>query len=88
MWKRTKQFFKLVGYETKRVMRNKIVFTMLLLFSIVLLLVVSFIQLKTESYPIAIFTDGISIEEAGVLSVVNDNIKTGKITYVDCFTYF
>ena len=78
-----KQFFKLVGYETKRVMRNKVVFTMLLVFSIALLLILSFIQVKTNSYPIAIFTDGVNMEETGVVQLIEENLATSKITYVD-----
>ena len=83
MWKKSKQFFKLVGYETKRVARNKIVFTMLLVFSVVLLLILSFIQVNTSSYPIAIFTDGLNIEEVGVVQLIEDNLETSKITFVD-----
>ena len=83
MRKKSKQFFKLVGYETKRVMRNKVVFTMLLVFSIILLLVLSFVQVNTSSYPIAIFTDGVNLEEAGVVQLIEENLATSKITYVD-----
>lgn len=83
MWKKSKQFFKLVGYETKRVMRNKVVFTMLLLFSIILLLVLSFVQVNTKSFPIAVFTDGVNIEEAGVVQLIEENLATSKITYVN-----
>lgn len=83
MWKKSKQFFKLVGCETKRVMRNKVVFTMLMVFSVVLLLVLSFVQVNTSSYPIAIFTDGVNIEEAGVIQLIEENLPTSKITYVD-----
>lgn len=83
MWKNLKQFFKLVGYETKRVMRNKLVFTMLLVFSIVLLLVLSFIQVNTSSYPIAIFTNGVNIQEAGVVQLIEENLATSKITFVN-----
>lgn len=83
MWKKSKQFFKLVKYETIRVTRNKAVFTMLLIFSIVLLLALSFIQFRTDRFPIAIYTDGVNIDEAGVVQLIEDNLETSKITFVD-----
>ncbi len=83
MWKKSKQFFKLVGYETKRVARNKFVFAMLLIFSIVLLLILSFVQVNTRSYPIAVYTDGVNLEESGVVDLIEENLATSKITYVD-----
>ena len=83
MWKKTKQFFNLVGYETRRLVRNKVLFSLLISFSIVLLLFLSFIQVDTASYPIAIFTDGANMEEAGVVELIENNLETSKITYVD-----
>ncbi len=83
MWGNVKQFFNLVKYETKRVMRNKVLFTMLLSFSIVLLLFLSFIQVSTSSYSIAIFTDGVDMKEVGVIELIDENLPTSKITYVD-----
>jgi len=83
MWKKSKQFFKLVKYETIRVSRNKVVFTMLFVFSVILLLALSFIQINTDSYPIAIFTDGVNIDKAGVVQLIEDNLKTSRITFVN-----
>jgi len=83
MYKKLKQFFNLVGYETKRVMHNKMVFTMLLIFSIALFLVLSFVQGNTASYPIAIFTNGENIEDVGVVQFIEDNLETSSIIYVD-----
>ena len=83
MWKKTKQFFSLVGYETRRVMRNKVLFLLLISFSIVLLLFLSFIQVSVSSYPIAVFTDGVDMEDVSVIELIEENLETSKITYVD-----
>lgn len=83
MWDKIKQFFKLVKYETIRVARNKVVFTMLLFFSVALLLVLSFVQVNTTSYPIAIFTDGVNINESGVMQLIDENLQSSDVIYVD-----
>lgn len=78
-----KTFFKMVKYELIRVSRNKVVLTMLLSFSIILLLILSFVQVDTKNYPIAIFTDGVDIQEVGVMDVIEENIKLKRVTIVD-----
>lgn len=78
-----KTFFKMVKYELIRVSRNKVVLTMLLSFSIIMLLTLSFVQVDTKNYPIAIFTDGMDIQEVGVMDVIEDNIQLKRITLVD-----
>jgi ABC-2 type transport system permease protein len=83
MWGKIKQFFSLVKYETIRIARNRVVMTMLLIFSIVLLLALSFIQEKTETYPIAMYTDGVNMEETQVVQLIEEGITFGKIIYVD-----
>ena len=83
MWKKTKQFLKLVGYESRRLVRNKVLFALLISFSIVLLLFLSFIQVNTSSYPLAIFTDGVDIESVGVIQLIDENLEASKITYVN-----
>lgn len=83
MFRKTKQFFKLVKYETIRITRNKIVLAMLLLFSIALLLVLSFVQESTTKYPIAIFTDGLNLEQTAVAELIEDNLSLGNAIYVD-----
>ncbi len=78
-----KTFFKMVKYELIRISRNKVVLTMLLSFSIILLLILSFVQVDTKNYPIAIFTDGVNVEDSGVMDTIEENIKLKRITYVD-----
>lgn len=78
-----KTFFKMVKYELIRVSRNKVVMTMLLLFSVILLLTLSFVQVNTKNYPIALFTDGVDIQEVGVMGVIEQNIQLKRVTIVD-----
>ena len=78
-----KQFFKMVKYELIRVSRNKVVFSMLLFFCALLLLILSYVQVNTKEFPIAIYTDGVVIEDANVMDVINENIETNRITYVN-----
>ncbi|MBQ7798663.1 MAG: ABC transporter permease [Clostridia bacterium] len=80
---KTKHFFKLIKYEFKRVARNKFVMSMLLCFSIVILLLLSFVNAKSNSYPIAVFLDGQNIEEVGVIDMLYENMEGSKIVYVD-----
>ncbi len=77
-----KQFFKISKYEMLRVARNKVVFAMLIFFSIAFLLISTFIQTKMDKYPIAVFTDGLSAEQ-DVVTLIEDNLKEGKIIYVN-----
>ena len=78
-----KTFFKMVKYELIRDCRNKVVLTMLLSFSIILLLILSFVQIDTKNYPIAIFTDGVDIQEVGVMDVIEQNVKLNRVNFVD-----
>ena len=78
-----KQFLQMVKYELIRISRNKVVFTMLLLFCTILLLALSFVQINTKSFPIAIYTDGVVLEDANVIEVIEENLDTSRITYVD-----
>lgn len=78
-----KTFFKMVKYELIRISRNKVVLTMLLSFSIILLLILSLVQVDTKNYPIAIFTDGVDIQEVGVMDVIENNIQLKRVTIVD-----
>ena len=71
--KNIKQFFKMIKYEFIRVSRNKVVFSMLLMFCTVLLLALAFVQFNTKSFPIAVYTDGINLEDAKVMEVVENN---------------
>lgn len=81
--KKGKQFFKLMKYEFKRVARNKFVISMLLCFSIIILLLLSLVDVKNAKYPIAIFLDGQNIEDVQVVDLINENIKTKDVIYVN-----
>lgn len=78
-----KTFLKMLKYETIRVTRNKVVLTMLLSFSIILLLILSLVQVDTKNYPIAIFTDGVDIQEVGVMDVIEENIQLKRVAFVN-----
>lgn len=78
-----KQFFKMVKYELIRISRNKVVFTMLLLFCTILLVALSFVQVNTKAFPIAIYTDGVVIEDAHVIELIEEKLDTSRIMYVD-----
>lgn len=78
-----KQFLQMVKYELIRISRNKVVFSMLLLFCTILLLILSFVQINTKSFPIAIYTDGVAIDDTTVIEVIEEKLDTSRITYVD-----
>ena len=54
-----KRFLKLMGYETKRIFRNKVILVMLLAFSILIILLLFFVQSGKTNYKMAIYTDEI-----------------------------
>lgn len=78
-----KQILKMVKYELIRIFRNKFVFAMLLLFCTVLLLALALVQFNTKSFPLAIYSDGINLEEAKVMEVIEKTLDADRITYVD-----
>lgn len=80
---RIKSFFQLVKYEFKRVCRNKIVLFMLIFFSIIILLLMSFVSFDTKNYNYAIFTDGMSVKELADTDIVLDEVLGDKAIYVD-----
>ncbi len=77
------QFFKITKYEIFRVFSNKAVFSLLILFPILLMLVLSFITQTDTRYPIAIYTDGQDIEQVKVVELIKENIAIGDIIYVE-----
>lgn len=77
-----KNFYNMVKLETKRITRNKFILSMLLLFSIVLLIVVSFSQLDRTNYPIAIYTNGGDGEQIQLLNDIFSNFEDAKIVEV------
>jgi len=75
-------FFKTVKYEFLRVARNKVVATMLVMFSVVLLMFLSFVKIDTKQYSVAIFTDGLKIEQLDVTNQLFKDTDKNKIIYV------
>lgn len=79
-----KTFFKMIKYETIRVARNKVVLTMLLTFSIVLLMILSFVQMDTKNYPIAIYTDGVEKLQCSRIYTKEITEPEIKANFCDC----
>ena len=48
-----------------------------------MLLALAFIQFNTKSFPLAIYTDGVDLESANVMEVIEKSLDTDRITYVD-----
>lgn len=77
-----KRFLKLIKYEFKRITRNKLVMSMLLGFSIVVLMVLSLVNVDKKSVPVAVYLDGESIENIEIFDIVEEEINIEKIVYV------
>jgi len=80
--KKINSFFKLIKYELKRVARNKMVLSMLLGFSILLMLIVSFVDVGAKNLPVGIYTGGMEIEQIGVLDVIDEEFDKDKLIKV------
>ncbi|MDY5676814.1 MAG: ABC transporter permease [Eubacteriales bacterium] len=78
-----KSYLKMTKYETIRIYRNKYMFVMLIIFSILLMFALSFVQNCPTTYPVAIFTDGVDIENCGVFNLIEDNLTLGEKVYVN-----
>ncbi len=83
MWSKIKNFFKIVGYEAKRITRNKVVITMLLLFSISIIVFVSSILKAQKNFPIAIYLESGDFSNNKVIELIHDNYEKDSITYVN-----
>jgi len=82
MFFKIKQFFKLIKFELIRVTRNKVVFSLLICFSLALFLALSFVQNNSANYSIAVFTDGAKLEETEVFQLIDEHLKTDNILIV------
>ena len=80
--KKINSFFKLIKYELKRVARNKMVLSMLLGFSILLMLIVSFVDVGAKNLPVGIYTGGMEINQIGVLDVIDEEFDKDKLIKV------
>lgn len=78
-----KSYLKMTKYEMIRIYRNKYIFIMLMIFSVLLMFVLSFVQNCPTSYSIAIFTDGVNLDDCGVFNLIEDNMTLGRKIYVD-----
>lgn len=77
------RFLKLMGYETKRIFRNKLIFGMLLGFCVLLICSLFLVQSSTREYVVAVYTDGIeNAEESDTIKIMNVRGQT-KLVEVD-----
>lgn len=80
---KTPRFLKLMGYETKRIFRNRVVFGMLLVFCVVLICSLYFVQAAADEYVVAVYSDGIEdITEQANFQIMEKKMAT-KTVYVD-----
>ncbi|HCU55940.1 MAG TPA: hypothetical protein DIC18_01235, partial [Clostridiales bacterium] len=71
------RFLKLMGYETKRIFRNKLIFGMLLGFCVLLICSLFLVQSSTREYVVAVYTDGIeNVEESDTIKIMNVRRQT------------
>lgn len=77
-----KQFLQLVKYEFKRITRNKFVMSMLVGFSIIVLMILSMVNVDKKNVPVAVYLDGQSVESVEIFDVVEEEIGLNKIIYV------
>lgn len=78
-----KKFFRIMKYELIRVSRNKMILSMLLGFSILLLLILSMMNVGTNNLPIGIYTDGLKLDEITVLEVLTEEIDKDDLIVID-----
>lgn len=83
MWDKIKNFFKIVLYEMKRVTRNKVVITMLLLFSIAIVVFCTSVLRTQQNFPIAIYLESGDYANNKVIDLINENYEKDYIIYVN-----
>ena len=83
MWNKIKNFFKIIGYETKRVSRNKIVISMLLLFSIAIVVFITSVIRAQKDFPIAVFLESGDYSNNKVVEILYDTYEEDDIIYVN-----
>lgn len=70
-----KRFFKMVKYELLRVVRNKVVLAMLLLFCAALLIVLAFMNVDNKKFPIALYRDNLKLEDITVVNIIQETLE-------------
>jgi len=75
------RFLKIMGYEAKRILRNKVIFVMLLAFAVVMIVLLFFVQSANMDYRVAVYTDGLeSPMEEDAISIIQLPVS---VVYVD-----
>lgn len=76
------RFLKLMGYEAKRIFRNRAIFVMLLAFAIVVIVMLFFVQSANMNYVLAVYSDGMDVADEDGFVIVSDMLHA-KVVYVD-----
>ena len=80
--KNIKSFLLMVKYESLRVIRNKTMICLLVLFPIILLLILGSV-INTTSYKVAINRNGIDITNLNVITLIKKSINIDNIIEVE-----
>lgn len=80
---KTNSFFNLVKFETKRIFRNKVIISFLVLLPIVLLLILSTMDVDKANYKVGIFKDGLTYDQIDLMTIVDENMSTKNLIECD-----
>jgi len=72
-------FFKLMGFEGKRIFRNRAVSFLLLTFAAILLLLLTFMQSRDVVYSIAVFPNGEEVENSVIITEIKTVFRSDNI---------
>ena len=78
-----KSFSSMVKFETKRVLRNKVVITMLLLFAVFFVILTSFLTNINYSVQVAVFTNGNNLSDIEYFEIFEKNMTSDEIVEVE-----
>jgi len=77
------RFLKILGFEAKRILRNKVIFVMLMVFAILTILVLYIVQSATMRYDVAVWEeDGIKLTETEIYDVLCKPLDEVNLSYV------
>ena len=72
-----------MGYEAKRIFRNKVIFVMLLVFAIVMIVLLFFVQSADMNYVAAVYNESLSEEQAQEMVTVIEEGIGARVVFVD-----
>jgi len=72
-----------MGYEAKRIFRNKVIFVMLLVFAIVMIVLLFFVQSADMDYVVAVYNDGLDEAHSEEMVTVIEEGLNARVVFVD-----